>query len=109
LGDTLAGLLDWIKKLTTSGRNSKNRRPEPTLVGTYSVVLQDLGTDQRTIVDILQMISPLEPKQLNVAVEKLPFTVRKGLTKMAASSIRDRLNAAGADITIHDSSVTTAK
>ena len=99
----MAGLLNWIKKLTTPGRKSKSNRPEPTLVGSYAVILQDIGTDRRTIVDILQMISPLEPNQLEAAISVLPFTVRTGLTKMAASSIRDRLIAAGAEISILDS------
>tara|TARA_B110000444_G_scaffold218626_1_gene218286 strand:+ start:404 stop:577 length:174 start_codon:yes stop_codon:yes gene_type:complete len=49
------------------------------------------------------MISPLEPNQLEAAISVLPFTVRTGLTKMAASSIRDRLIAAGAEISILDS------
>ena len=98
----MAGLLNWIKKLTTPGRKSKKNRPEPTLVGSYAVILQDIGTDRRTIVDILQMISPLEPNQLEAAMRTLPFTVRTGLTKMAASSISDRLIAAGAEISIFD-------
>ena len=105
----MAGLLNWIKKLTTPSRKSKNKHPEPTLVGTFSVILEDIGNDRRTIIDILEMISPLEPKQLDSAVDSLPFTVRTGLTKMAASSIHDRLIAAGADITIHDASKSDTK
>lgn len=66
----------------------------------FTVTLKDIGANKISVIKAVREVTPLGLKEAKDLVESAPATVREGVNKDEAASIKQKLEAAGATVEI---------
>ena len=66
----------------------------------FDVVLEGFGDNKIAVIKVVREITGLGLKEAKEAVEKAPNTIQEGIAKDKAEEIKEKLEAAGAAVTI---------
>jgi large subunit ribosomal protein L7/L12 len=66
----------------------------------FSVILTDAGDKRINVIKEVRAVTSLGLKEAKDAVEKLPSTIKEGISKADAEDIKKKLEAAGAKVEV---------
>ena len=66
----------------------------------FGIILKEIGANKINVIKAVREVTTLGLKEAKDLVESAPTTVKEGISKEEANSIKDKLQAAGATIEI---------
>lgn len=66
----------------------------------FTVILKEIGANKISVIKAVREVTTLGLKEAKELVEAAPKTVKEGVTKAEAATIKDKLTAAGANVEV---------